>query len=108
MSDTTDHIRKFCSIWFALFETNWIRSAGTVGLEMGHLLTVCDALDAANARADAAEAALKTARDDALREAVTELRRWQDDLIKHRYADTPIVVGMAADVILALITKEPK
>lgn len=43
----------------------------------------------------------------ALREAVKALRDWQDNLILCGYKEAPVTVGMAADVVLALIDKEP-
>ena len=43
----------------------------------------------------------------ALREAEEALRDWQDSLNTHRSTETAITVGMAADVVLALIGKEP-
>lgn len=42
-------------------------------------------------------------RDAALREAIKSLREWQDNLIRHRSPDTALTVGMAADVVKALI-----
>ena len=46
------------------------------------------------------------AREKALREAEKALRDWQDSLTLHSAPETALTVGMAADVILALI-KEP-
>lgn len=46
-------------------------------------------------------------REAALREAEEALRDWQDSLNTHRSTETAITVGMAADVVLALIDKEP-
>lgn len=42
-------------------------------------------------------------REAALREAVKSLRDWQNNLIQRLYPDSAITVGMAADVVEALI-----
>ena len=44
-----------------------------------------------------------TIREAALREAVKSLRDWQNNLIQRLYPDSAITVGMAADVVEALI-----
>lgn len=44
-------------------------------------------------------------REVALREAEKDLRKWQDNLILCGYKEAPITVGMAADLVLALIAK---
>ena len=44
----------------------------------------------------------------ALREAGKALRDWQDDLNANSLPETAITVGSAADLILALIDKEPQ
>ncbi len=43
------------------------------------------------------------ARAEALKEAEKALRDWQDSLNVHRMPETAIAVGMAADVVAALI-----
>ena len=48
------------------------------------------------------------AREAALREAAKALHDWQDDLIASQMPETAITVGMAADVVLALPTKEAR
>lgn len=50
--------------------------------------------------------AAKEAREAAMKEAAKALHDWQDDLIESRMPETAITVGMAADVVLALLTKE--
>ena len=47
--------------------------------------------------------AIAAIREAALKEAVKSLRDWQENLIRHRYKETAITVGMSADIILALI-----
>ena len=42
-------------------------------------------------------------REAALREAVKSLRDWQSDLNRHLLMDTAVIVGIAADVVEALI-----
>ena len=42
-------------------------------------------------------------REAALKEAVKSLRDWQHNLIQRLYPDSAITVGMAADVVEALI-----
>lgn len=42
-------------------------------------------------------------REAALREAEKVLRDWQQLLIRHLYKETQMTVGIAADMILALI-----
>ena len=42
-------------------------------------------------------------REAAMREAVQSLRDWQNNLIRHRYKETAITVGMSADVVESLI-----
>ena len=64
-----------------------------------YVQALLDALDAANARADAAEAAAKTAREDALREAADRMYPQLRSLISRTEA---------ANANLALIGKEPR
>ena len=42
-------------------------------------------------------------REEALKEAVESLRDWQNNLIRQMYPDTALTVGMAADVVEAMI-----
>ena len=42
-------------------------------------------------------------REAAIREAVKSLRDWQSDLNRHLLMDTAVIVGIAADVVEALI-----
>ena len=48
------------------------------------------------------------AREAALKEAAKVLHDWQDDLIARQMRETAITVGMSADVVLALLTKEAR
>ena len=48
------------------------------------------------------------ARAEALKGAEKALRDWQDSLNVHRMTETAITVGMAADVVAALIADVPR
>ena len=69
----------------------------------------CDSAEAVEVLVSALPAVQPDAiREAALREAVKALRDWQDNLILCGYTETSITVGMAADVIFALIDKPAK
>lgn len=92
-----------CQPWHSQPAVRVVCKCGAAG-EWGY--DSSDAAEKWNTRTDLVPDA-RDIRAAALREAVKALRDWQDNLILCGYKEAPVTVGMAADVVLALIDKEP-